>query len=61
MILALPPQQVRIYSGVACASSCDNPTSQLPVCTNNPLICPPGSGCVQSQLLGMPYEVCAAN
>jgi hypothetical protein len=49
---------LRVYQSVACASQCDNPMSQLPICTNDPGVCPVGTMCVQSTLLGPPYQIC---
>jgi hypothetical protein len=59
VLVGNPPQQYRDYTGVACQSTCDNPSTEIVVCdptSSNP--CPFGGTCVQSGLLGNGYNVC---
>jgi len=47
------------YTGASCQPTCNQPGSEFVVCTNNASVCPPGTQCIQSQLLGQGYWICA--
>lgn len=47
------------YTGISCQASCNNPNSEIIVCSQTmPNVCPPGTQCQQSNLLGAGYRIC---
>ena len=46
------------YKGIACEQSCNNPQSNLIMCSDADPTCPGGQQCQQSMVLGMGYKFC---
>jgi hypothetical protein len=47
------------YQGVSCAASCSDATSEFVVCDQQPPnVCPAGTTCYASAILGPGYNVC---
>jgi hypothetical protein len=48
------------YTGISCQPSCNNQGSEFVICgPTETSVCPPGTQCIQSQLLGSGYMICA--
>jgi hypothetical protein len=48
-----------VYQSVSCQPTCNQPGSEFMICTGEPQACPPPTMCIQSQLLGQGYDICA--
>ncbi len=48
-----------IYTGISCQPTCGTQGSQFVLCSAAEPGCPPGTQCVQSELLGQGYMICA--